>query len=892
MSAPRFHSMSQKEVLEFWDVDPDEGLAPWEVRQRRQHFGVNRLPVRDRPRLLKLLIKQWDDFMVLVLLGATAVAYFLGEYTDAVVILSIVTLNGLLGFFQEYRAEAALLSLQKMAALHTRVRRDGAVRTVDSEELVPGDILELGPGDRVPADCRLVGPGEGACDESVLTGESIPVAKEQFIVERGAHLTDRANMLYHGTGVVAGKLTAVVVATGTDTELGIIAQMLGETSTPDRPPLQRNLQRLGHVLLVGCLLVSALVAVLGMMRGKPAYDMFLAGVSLAVAAIPEGLPAVVTVALAMGVQRMARRNAVVRNLRAVETLGCATVICSDKTGTLTENRLKLEVISVDGHGWRLEEETDTGQREGFWRCLLYAAWCCDIDPDRWDEQDRSGDPTELALVEAAKPLMSTRLRSFSFKRQGQVPFSSARRRMSVWGVRTEGRQRVPTLLVKGAPETILERSDRAWSLAFGREQRLTNRERRRLLWEAEDLSRRGYRVLAVGQKVLSRDQMESGVTGDEEQGLCVMGFVALLDPPRAECRDALRECQAAGVRALMITGDHPLTARAVAMRLGMVDSDEQAVITGDMLEEADERELTQLAVSHSVFARVTPEQKLKIVEALRDAGHVVVMTGDGVNDAPALQKAHIGVAMGITGTDVTRDAADIILTDDNFATIVAAIREGRGVFRNLRKFVSYLLSCNVGEILLMLFATLVNLPHPLIPSQILLVNLVTDGLPAMALGMESADPSLMQRPPRDIGEGVLSRGLGGRIIMRGSVMGLLVLGAFAFFWLGEGNLALARTVAFVTLVLSQLIHAYETRWADGTLASAGVNLWLPVAVVSSFMVMVAAVYYAPLAAALRMVPLEGGTLIICGLVASVGPFADRLLRGLVGERLGVKMVSW
>lgn len=887
-----FHAMSQEEVLEFWDVDPDGGLAPWEVRERREHFGANRLPSRDRPHLLKLLVKQWDDFMVLVLLGATAVAYFLGEYTDAIVILSIVTLNGLLGFLQEYRAEAALLSLQKMSALRTRVRRDGKVRTVDSEDLVPGDILELGPGDRVPADCRLIGTGEGACDESVLTGESIPVPKEQVIVERSAQLTDRSNILHHGTGVVAGKLTAVVVATGTDSELGTIALMLGETAEPDRPPLQRNLQRLGQVLLVGCLVVSALVAVLGVMRGKPAYDMFFAGVSLAVAAIPEGLPAVVTIALAMGVQRMARRNAVVRNLRAVETLGCATVICSDKTGTLTENRLKLEVVSVDGHGWRLAEDVNTGQREGFWRCLLYAAWCCDIEPERWDEQDATGDPTELALVEAARSLMHARLRSVSFKRLGQVPFSSARRRMSVWGIRTEDGEQMPTLIVKGAPETLLKRSEHAWSLAFGREQRLTDRQRRRLLRKAEDLSRHGYRVLAVGQKALCKHRLEEGVTEDEEQGLCLMGFVALLDPPRPECTEALKECHAAGVRALMITGDHPLTARAVAMRLGMVDSEEATVVTGDVLQEAEDRELAQLVQSHSVFARVTPEQKLRIVEALRDLGHVVVMTGDGVNDAPALQKAHIGVAMGITGTDVTRDASDIILTDDNFATIVEAIREGRGVFRNLRKFVSYLLSCNVGEILLMLFATLANLPHPLIPSQILLVNLVTDGLPAIALGMEPADSSLMYRPPRDIREGVLSGGLGTRIMIRGLVMGLLVLTTFAVFWLGGGDLAHARTVAFVTLVMSQLIHAYETRWADGTLKSAAVNLWLPVAVTSSFAVMVAAVYCAPLASALRMVPLEGGTLIICGLVALVGPVADRLLRGLAGEWLGVTTLSW
>ncbi len=890
--APQFHAMDQEEVLEFWEVDPEQGLSKDDVRNRRYHFGCNELPSRDRPDLWGIFARQWEDFMVLVLLGATAIAFFLGEHVEAIVILAIVVVNAILGFLQEYKAEAALMSLAKMASQKVKVRRDGVLKFVDSSELVPGDIVVLAPGDQVPADARLLGNGEGACDEAILTGESVPVGKGQTVVSEDAHLTDRRNMVYHGTGVVNGGLTVVVVATGLDTELGAIASMLEEEAEDDQPPLQRNLERLGHVLLVGCLLISALIVILGVLRGKPPYDMFLAGVSLAVAAIPEGLPAVVTVALAMGVQRMASQKAVVRNLHSVETLGCATVICSDKTGTLTANHLELEIISIGGRNMPVGA---SGRRrpESFWRSLLYGAWCSDVEMGTGGEGfERPGDPTDLALVEAAEEMLEVGparlLSSMSFNRAGSVPFASSRRCMSVWGTRVEKGQKIPSLLVKGAPETVMQMCSSTWALQRKGVSPLTGSERQRLLGVVEDLSGRGYRLLALAERTLSSRQLREGVTDEQHKNLTLVGFLALLDPPRPEGREALRECAAAGVHTIMITGDHPLTARAVAQRLGMI-GENGSVATGDDLDRADRAELRYMVRKHRVFARVTPGQKLRIVRALRDAGHVVVMTGDGVNDAPALKEAHIGVAMGLTGTDVTRKVADLILLDDNFASIVAAIREGRGVFRNIRKFIYYLLSCNIGELLLMLAATLVNLPHPLLPTQILLVNLVTDGLPAMALGMEPSDASLMNAPPRNVRASVFSGALGSRIMGRGLLIGLVSMANYALFIAAGSPLEQARTVALVTIVLSQLIHACETHYMGGTTGTIlATNPGLAVAVLSSFGILLAVLYVPALAGIMRLVPLDVTALLICAGAAVVGPVAERVLLGITGRRLVVE----
>jgi len=887
--------MTPDEVKRFWDVDPRRGLPLGEVTRRRRHFGRNVLPSNGGPPIWAILLRQWNDFMVLVLLGATAVAFFLGETTDAVVILCIVIANGVLGFFQEYRAEAALASLAEMTAQSARVLRDGRRRSIDVRDLVPGDIILFEPGDRIPADVRLLG-GEGRVDEAVLTGESVPVYKSDSVLPDDAHLSHRSNMLYRGTALISGRIWGAAVATGQNTELGEIASMLRDAERLERPPLQKMLERLGHILLVACVFISGVIAIMGILRGKPIYDMFLTGVSLAVAAIPEGLPAVVTVALAVSVQRMAEERAVLRNLKSVETLGCATVICTDKTGTLTRNRLRLEVVSVAGWDWEVQSEPPPAWSGPHLRALRAAVRCSDIEWADSGRKEFTGDPTEVALAEA---LESVATRSpaatgpgHNFERWGEISFSSSRRRMSVWGRTGESEGRI-LFLMKGAPETVIDRCSVTLDPLRGTETPMTDDQRREALKTVEGLTEKGYRVLAVAERRdLPPGQLRHALDEEDEKNFILLGFVALLDPPRPECYDALRLCEGAGIRTVMITGDHPLTAYAVARRLQMIHPGEE-VVTGEMLECADSRTARHLAREHRVFARVTPRQKLHLVRHLKDDGHVVVMTGDGVNDAPALGEAHIGVAMGETGTDVTREAADLVLLDDNFATIVAAVREGRGVFRNIRKFINYLLSCNIGEVLVMLIATAIGLPHPLLPHQILLVNLVTDGLPAVALGMEPAADDLMKRPPRDADQGVFTGGLSGNITVRGVVIGFLTIVCFALAWLTVQDLDYARTVAVFTLVVSQLVHAVEIHGMDSGAKPMWVsNRWLVAALVSSLAILISVVYIPALADSMAMVPLGAWTVLACSMAAAMSSPMHAVLERIVTGWLGVRTQSW
>lgn len=885
--------MTADEVKEFWEVDAVAGLSPGEVSRRRAHFGMNALPESTGSQLWEILFRQWNDFMVLVLLGATAVAFFLGETTDAVVILCIVVANGVLGFLQEYRAEVALTSLEKMTAETALVMRDGCARQIGVEQLVPGDVVLLKAGERIPADIRLT-TGEGRVDEAVLTGESIPVHKSSGVLSEDTHLTGRRNMLYSGTSIISGKARGVVVATGVDTELGEIASMLRDAERRQPPPLQGALERLGRLLLIGCLLISALIAVMGILQGKPLYEMLLTGISLAVAAIPEGLPAVVTVALAVGVQRMAGERAVVRNLKSVETLGCATTICTDKTGTLTRNRLRLELVSVGGREWHVQDEAPSGAHL---YVLTAAVRCSDVRrvaPGEREAAEFSGDPTEVALAEAllhSRPSEVQAGGEGEFVRTGEIPFTASRRRMSVWGRSVRDGKNL--LIMKGAPETILRYCSMVHCPDRDVEIEMSGRRRRQTLGAAADLSRRGYRVLGVAQRRrIVEERPKEEQQEDEETDLTFLGFVALFDPPRPECATAVQQCAGAGIRTVMVTGDHPLTARAVAERLDIIRPN-QAVVTGEMLEAADARTVRRLSRTCPVFARVTPRQKLSLVRHMKDAGQVVVMTGDGVNDAPALGEAHIGVAMGRTGTAVTREAADLVLLDDNFATMVAAVREGRGVFDNIRRFIHYLLSCNIGEVLVMLVAAGVNLPRPLLPHQILLVNLVTDGLPAVALGMQKASEDLMCRPPRNVEEGVFAGGLSGKITIRGVAIGFLTVLCFAAALISTGHLEYARTVAVFALVASQLVHAVEIHRMGARRESiVHANPFLLVALLSSVAVLLAVVYVPGLASSMSMVPIRGQSVLMCCAVAVMSSPVHAMIEWVLKRCFGARVQSW
>jgi len=759
-----WHARSLDEILAELRVDPGRGLDPGEARRRLAEHGPNKLPGAREPGLLSVFFSQFKDIVVLVLIGAACISAALGEAADAAAVLSIVILNAALGCAIEYRAGRSLAALKAMAAPIATVRRGGQVVRVRAEELVPGDVVLLKEGDRVPADARLFKAAALGVDESPLTGESIPAGKDPaWQGSPEAPLAERRNMLYMGTAVVRGRAEGVVVATGIATQLGDVASMIGE-SGEEPTPLQRRLAQLGRVLVGACLAVVGVVVAAGIAGGAGAYQMFLTGTSLAVAAIPEGLPAVVTVALALGVQRMIRQRAIVRRLPAVETLGCATVICSDKTGTLTRSEMtvvKLVLpgveLDVTGSGYEPTGEFRSGGaavdlgEPGLRRALLAGVFCNDARLERSSaagsrEWRVLGDPTEGALLVAARKAgIDPQALVRRHPRVAEVPFDSDRKRMSVV-VREGGGFAV---YVKGAPDVVLPRCRRA--LRDGKYEPLTPGERERLRLAAERMAAGALRVLALAYRPLGEGELsgEGPPRPDRlEADLIFLGLAGMMDPPRPEAARAVAEARRAGIITLMLTGDHPRTAEAIASQLGF---DRTRAVSGDEIDAMDDRRLAQALRDHRVFARVSPRHKLRIVRALKAQGHVVAMTGDGVNDAPAVKEADIGVAMGRSGTDVTREAAAMVLADDNYATLVAAVREGRGIYDNIRKFIRYLLACNTGEVLSMLFAALAGMPMPLLPLQILWVNLVTDGLPAIALGVDPPEADVMRRPPRDPG---------------------------------------------------------------------------------------------------------------------------------------------
>ncbi|CCO07199.1 calcium-transporting P-type ATPase, PMR1-type [Desulforamulus hydrothermalis] len=875
----RWFALTRQEVTDKLATCPHKGLDEQQARERLAQFGPNQLVSKHQTPPWKMFFDQFKDFMVLVLLAATLVSGFLGEWADAVTIMVIVVVNAVLGFIQEYRAEKSMEALKALTAPEARVIRSGLERKVPAAQLVPGDIVLLDTGDKVPADMRLWEAANLEVEESALTGESNPVKKRvaNMAGQEDVSLGDTRNMAYMGTVVVRGRGKGVVVATGMQTEMGQITKMIQEAAE-DQTPLQRRLEQLGKTLVVFCLIICALVVLLGVMRGEPLYQMFLAGVSLAVAAIPEGLPAIVTIALAIGVQRMIKRNAIIRRLPAVETLGCATVICSDKTGTLTENKMTVREalvgkarIKVSGEGYDPKGEfrfegTRGPEFELFLKC---AALCNNARLTRGEipvgNLFRSlkagqltnvwgvaGDPTEGALlVMAAKGKVWRQDVEQTEKRILEFPFDSTRKRMSVVYQKENGGL---TAYVKGAPDIILDMCTHI--CRDGRLVPLTETIKQEILQQNSDLAKEALRVLALAYRDLpSVNEGEELKEDFIEQQLVFLGLAGMLDPPRPAAVQAVQACRRAGIRTVMITGDHRLTAQAVGKELGLLFKGCR-VISGTELDRMSDEELQETAVNTAIYARVTPRHKLRIVRALKRNGHVVAMTGDGVNDAPAVKEADIGVAMGQAGTDVTKEASAMVLADDNFSTIVAAIEEGRAIYDNIRKFIRYLLSCNVGEVLTMFLAVLMGMPLPLLPIQILWMNLVTDGLPAMALGVDPADKDLMYRRPRDPQESVFSHGLGRRIVSTGILFALGTLVAFAV-GLMMGPVELARTMAFNTLVFFQLFFVFSCRSERHSILETGLlgNPQLVLAVAVSACLQLAVNYIGFLQPVFHTVPL-------------------------------------
>lgn len=842
--------METKEAARRLETDEKQGLTSQMAAERLVQKGRNELAETDgKKSLFWRFLAQFDDFMILLLLGAAVVSVVISRLSgendvlDAVMILGIVVLNAALGLFQESKAEKALEALKKMAAPHARVIRDGIVREIPAAEVVPGDLLLLETGDAVCADGRVVESRSLKTEESALTGEALPVEKTSVggLPEETA-TGDRKNMVLAGGYVVYGKGKVLVTATGMDTEMGRIAAMLSHTSD-SMTPLQKKLEQTGKQLGIGALAICALIFCMGILQEKPPFSMFMTAVSLAVAAIPEGLPAIVTIVLAMGTSRMSEKHTIVRRLSAVETLGGAQVICSDKTGTLTQNRMQVTTWTDYSH----REPKNEDLRETV--ANLFAL-CNDCNVSDGNLQ---GEPTEKALGEYAQSMgIDFAALRRDMPRVGEIPFSSARKRMTTLHKTEDGWISV----TKGAPDILLEKC--AFCMEGSGQVPFDSRRKSMARMVNGEMAAQALRVVAVA----FRQWSEKPPLTEEalERNLVFAGMAGMVDPPRPEVKEAVHLCRQAGIRPVMITGDHVLTAEAIGRELGIYQKGDCAV-TGAELDKMSDKELETAAETCTVFARVAPEHKVRIVQAFQKRGNVVAMTGDGVNDAPALKTADIGCAMGKSGTEVAKGASDLILTDDNFATIVEAVREGRGIYDNIRKAVHFLLSSNIGEILTIFVAMLLGWAAPLLPIQLLWVNLVTDSLPAIALGMEPAEENIMERPPRKNTGSLFGDGLGGRILLEGVMIGVLALLAFGIghvYFDQENGYAVGRTMAFAVLSLSQLVHAFNMR-GEGSLGKLPFcsNKWLLMAFVVGATLQCVVIMMPPLAGIFQVVPLNG-----------------------------------
>ncbi|MGN0675337.1 MAG: cation-translocating P-type ATPase [Oscillospiraceae bacterium] len=882
------------EILDKPYVSAGRGLSSAEAAERLKRDGLNTLAKEKKARPLKIFLGQFRDVMIMILLAATVVSFFLGEIYDAVTIIIIVLLNAVLGFAQEYKTEKTLIALKSMTAPSAKCYRDGALHNIPAAELVCGDIIRLEAGDKVPADSVILEAKGVLAEESILTGESAAVSKNVGNTADEDNSIGKSNILYSGTVITKGAAEAKVIATGVNAQMGKISGMLTEIDE-ELTPLQKRLAELGKIIAVICLVVCAVVTGAGILRGEPVFDMLMTGITIAIAAIPEGLPATVTIALALAVGRMLKKNALVHKLHSVETLGCASVICTDKTGTVTENKMTVtkaycgkREYDFSGSGYRIAGEVTCGgarvnpAAETALRETLICGTLCtsaaisakkDISTrergklSSTGEWSVTGDPTEAALlVAAAKCGITAEKLSHGREKLDEIPFDSESRCMTV--IYREGGGK--TAYTKGSVDVILSRC--AFMLADGDTVPLTASRKREILAANDRMTSQALRVLALCKKDLNG-------SSDMESGMTFLGLEGMLDPPRAEAKQAVKLCRSAHIRTVMITGDHKNTAAAVAKQAGIMHEGD-LVFTGAELEKMSDSELEDVIGRTAVFARVSPADKLRIVRAFKRKGEIVTMTGDGVNDAPAVKEASIGVAMGITGTDVTKQAADVVLLDDNFATLVGAVEQGRGIYANIRKFVRYLLSCNIGEVLTMFLGIIMGMPMVLLPTQILLVNLVTDGLPAVALGVEPPERENMKKPPRKADESFFSDGLMQKIIFRGILIGLCTLGSFAAMNFLTGSVAAARTAALFTLVMSQLCHVFECKSEKKNIFTVPYmnNKKLILAVLFSIAVVFAAIYLPWLQVIFGTVSLTGKQLLAAFGFAIFAPLLQCVLK--------------
>jgi len=910
-STTEAHAESAEEIARRLKTDLKDGLSEREAQSRRERFGPNELQEQEGRGLVKMLLQQFASFLIIILLAAAAVSFAVGETVDAAAIVVIVILNAALGLAQEFRAERALAALKKMSAPFAAVIRQGDHRSVPSRELVPGDVVVLEAGNYVPADLRLVETVDLRIDESSLTGESAPVDKRaDAVLEEGASLGDRTNCAFMNTTIAFGRGRGLVVRTGMQTEMGEIAGMI-QASETEATPLQRKLNQLGKWLGILSLCICAVIFVYGVVRdtelgllfrqGISRYlaahrgslvELFMTAVSLAIAAVPEGLPAVVTICLALGMKRMAERHALIRRLPAVETLGSATVICTDKTGTLTQNQMTVVegwtpgmLFEVSGEGCNPEGDFYTnGGRfvpdpEGAIGLLLQGGLLCNdsllgrrVSAEPADAGGEvagwriTGDPTEGALVvAAAKAGMWKTEREEAMPRLDEFAFDSDRKRMTTIHALPAGEQKPPgaggspyIAYVKGAPDIVLELCTR--QLVGETLEPLSASARERISHANTDMARRALRVLAVAYRPVPRLPDDEAPPGDVERELIFVGLMGMIDPARPEAAQAVAVARDAGIRTIMVTGDYMETATAIAAKIGILRPGGR-VLSGAELDELGDADFEGIVDHVDVYARVSPKHKVRIVEMLRSRGHIAAMTGDGVNDAPALKRADIGVAMGITGTDVSKETAEMVLTDDNFASIVSAVEQGRIIYSNIRKFVFYLISCNIGEILIIFLSMLAGLPIPLTPIQILWLNLATDGAPALALGVERGEPDIMGNPPRPPGEPIINREMLAGLLVQAVVMSASVIGAFLVgLGRGVGGLEGPRTYAFATLVCSELFRVFAARSETHSVFAIGpfTNRWMLAAVAASLALLLCVTYIGPLAVVFGTVPLTAG----------------------------------
>ncbi len=853
------HFTNLDELLRSLNTDKARGLDGNKAEAALAKYGANKLNEKKKKTLLQRFFEQFKDVMIIILIAAAVVSFGIAiaegnpkEFFEPALILLIVVLNAVMGVLQESKAEKALEALQSMSALHAKVIRDGREQIVDASNLVPGDIIRLEAGDFIPADARLISCASLKSEEAALTGESVPSEKDaEASVDAKAPLGDRTNMVFSGCSVTYGTAIAVVTATGMNTEMGKIANLLSDESD-EQTPLQKKLAQLGKYLGIVAIAACAVIFLVGVLNDLSIKEMFMTSVSLAVSAIPEGLPAIVTVVLSIGVQRMVKKNAIIRRLPAVETLGAASVICSDKTGTLTQNKMTLVKAYTDGGIF--EDIDDTTDNSADIKGLLtFGTLCCNgtvsFKPD--GSEEHIGDPTETAIVAAAhkKGYDSAELNE-KYPRLGEIPFDSERKLMTTIN-QVDGKNLV---IVKGAFDVIASRCIKG---------DIDNAEKIN-----REMSNNALRVLAIAYKEIEEIPTELTPEG-VENNLIFLGLVGMIDPPRPEAKAAVDVCKKAGIRPVMITGDHVITASAIARQLGIL-SDDDLAITGSELDAMSDDELDGKIESIAVYARVSPENKIRIVKAWQKKGRIVSMTGDGVNDAPALKAGDIGCAMGITGTDVAKGAADMTLTDDNFATIVDAVREGRGIYDNIRKVVGFLLGTNIGEVITVFIAMMVWHKTPLLSMQLLWINLVTDSLPAIALGMEAVESDVMDKNPKPKNEGIFAHGLGVRVVLQGLMFAALTLTGFVTAWKTVGSEEAGQTLAFIVLALSQLVQAYNMR-SEKSLSKIGVftNKTLNLACLASF-VLVLLVVFTPVRVAFNLVLLPW-YLYLLGILLAVVP---------------------